>query len=273
MTILDGEKLSRKVLDNVKKEIEEKQLKIKLAVVLVGDSPVSSSYILKKQEACKSVGIGSAIFRFDQSISEDDLKKEIERISDDKSISGIVIQLPLPKKFNTQEILNLVPAEKDPDVLSEAAFNKFLLNETNVFPPVAGAVKSLLEEYNIDIKDKKIALIGKGRLVGKPLAAWLKNMGADFSIIDRSICDIASITKEADIIISGAGSAAIIKSDMVKEGAILIDAGTSSEDGEVKGDIAKDAYNKASYVAPVPGGVGPMTVACLIDNLLKLYTN
>jgi methylenetetrahydrofolate dehydrogenase (NADP+)/methenyltetrahydrofolate cyclohydrolase len=269
MVILDGQKLSLKLLDSIKKEIDEKKLKLKLAVVLVGKNSVSNSYINKKQEASSNVGIDFEFFSFKEDINEEKLKEEIKKISNTEDISGVVIQLPLPKKFNTQEILNLIPIEKDPDVLSENAFNRFLNNQTDVFPPVVEAVKYLLEEYNIDIKGKKIALVGKGRLVGRPLAVWLKNLGADFSIIDRSIEDIASVTKEADMIISGAGSAGIIKSDMVKDGAILIDAGTSSEDGEVKGDIDKSAYEKASYVAPVPGGVGPMTVSCLLENILK----
>lgn len=270
MIILDGEKLAKKILDNVKKEIKEKNLKLNLAVVLVGDNSISRSYIDRKKKACEESGIDFELFNFPSDIPEDNLKEEIRKLSDREDVSGIVIQLPLPKEFNTSEILNLVPVKKDIDVLSESAFERFSAGQSDIFPPVAGAIKYLLNEYGIDIKGKKIVLIGKGRLVGKPLSAWLSDEGADFSAADRNTNDISSLTKKADIIISGAGSPGLIKKDMIKEGAVLIDAGSTSEEGKIKGDINKDAYEIAGYVAPVPGGVGPMTVACLIDNLIKL---
>lgn len=262
MIILDGQKLSEKILDNIKGE------QLKLAVVLVGDNPVSKTYIKKKQEACEKTGIEFEFFNFPLDIEEEKLKEEIKKISDKSN--GVVIQLPLPKSFNTTEILNLIPLKKDVDVLSEASFEKFKNGELDVFPPVAGAVKHLFKEYKIDIKGKKIALIGKGRLVGKPLIAWLTNENVKFDIIDTKTENISSLTREADIIISGAGVSGIIKEEMVKEGAVLIDAGSTSEDGKIKGDIDKAAYNKASFVSPVPGGVGPMVVACLLENLIKL---
>lgn len=270
MIILDGEKLSRKILDDIKKEIKEKKLKLNLAVVLVGDNSISKSYIDRKKKACEESGIGFELFNFPSDIAESNLKEEINKLSNREDVSGIVIQLPLPKEFNTSEILNLVPVKKDIDVLSESAFKRFSADQSDIFPPVAGAVKHLLNEYGIDIKSKKIFLIGRGRLVGKPLSAWLSNEGAEFSVADRNTDNISSLAREADIIISGAGSPGLVKKDMIKEGAVLIDAGSTSEEGKIKGDIDKDAYEIAGYVAPVPGGVGPMTVACLIDNLVKL---
>jgi len=270
MIILDGEKLSEELLGKIRQEIEKKQLCLKLAVVLAGDNLVSKSYINKKQRAAKAAGISFDFFSFPESISEENLKKEIEKLADDKNISGIVVQLPLPENINSRQILNLVPKEKDADVLSEYVFNEFAQNKTEIFPPVVGAIKHLLEKYKIDIKSKKIVLIGKGQLVGKPVSAWLSNLKADFTVLDRSVKDISLDLKNADIIISGAGSPEIVKKDMIKQGAVLIDAGTSSEDGKIKGDIEKEAYKKASYVAPVPGGVGPMTIACLLENILKL---
>lgn len=270
MILIDGNKLSKKILNNVKQEIQKKQLKLKLAVVLVGNTAVSKSYINKKKEACEFAGIDFELLNFPEEISEEDLKKEVVKLAEDNNVSGIVIQLPLPQNFNSQKILDLIPAEKDIDVLSETSFEKFSKKELPIFPPVVGAVKNLLEEYNVNIENKRIAVIGKGKLVGKPLAAWLKNIKADFSVIDRTVENISEITKKADVIISGAGSLGLIKKDMIKDGAVLIDAGASSEEGEIKGDIDKDCYEKASFVAPVPGGVGPVTIACLIDNLLNI---
>ncbi len=272
MIILDGNKLSEKILSGLKKGIENRNLHLKLAVVLVGNNSVSSSYMSEKQKACKKAGIGFMLLNFKEDVGENDLKKEIENLTNDKSVSGIVIQLPLPKNFNTQEMLDIIPFSKDPDVLSDNSFEKFSKKETDVFPPVLSAVRKFFNEYKIDIKGKKIVLIGKGRLVGKPIAVWLKNENADFEVIDKSVSDIASAVLSADIIVSGAGSPGLIKEEMVKEGVILIDAGTSSEDGKVKGDIDISAYKKASYVSPVPGGVGPLAVACLLENLVKLNT-
>lgn len=277
MVVLNGKKLSERILNNIKKKINEKQLKLKLAVVSVGENIVSKSFIKKKEEACRKTGIDFELFNFSSDINETELKEKIKKLAEDKNISGIVIQLPLPKTLNTQEILNLIPEEKDIDILSEAAINKWTRGlvhgskkKKEILPPVVGAIKRLLEEYKITIKNKKIILIGKGKLVGEPLTVWLKNQGLDFSVIDRRVKDIGAFTKEADIIISGAGSPALIKENMVKEGAVLIDAGSSLEEGLVRGDIDKNCYKKASFVAPVPGGVGPMTIACLLENLIRI---
>lgn len=270
MIILDGKKLSEKILENLRNEIEQKQLKLKLAIILVGKNKVSEIFVRGKYEACKKVGIDFKLCSFSENIEEEKLKEKITELATDSEISGIVVQLPLPKNFNTQEILNLIPLKKDVDVLSGVAFEKFERNQLPILPPVVGAIKYFLEEYKISLANKKIVLVGKGKLVGKPLAIWLKNQGLDFSVVDRSVPDIKAITKEADIIISGAGVPGIIKEDMIKEGVILIDAGTSLEQGIIKGDIDKLAYKKASFVAPVPGGVGPVTVACLLENLIKI---
>lgn len=261
MILIDGDRLAREILEGIK----AKQLK--LAVILVDKSEVSKSYISKKREMCEKVGIGFELFNFSLDAKQEEIKNKIEELNNDKSVSGIVVQLPLPKNIDTPSILNAVL--KDPDVLSEASFNNFSKN-IGILPPVVKAIKYIFDKYRIDLNGKKIVLIGKGRLVGKPLSVWLSSLGADFKIVDRSTESISDFTKDADIIISGAGSSGIIQKDMVKEGVILIDAGTSSEEGKVKGDIDKEAYGKASYVAPVPGGLGPLTVACLIDNLAKL---
>ncbi|MCX6760390.1 MAG: bifunctional 5,10-methylenetetrahydrofolate dehydrogenase/5,10-methenyltetrahydrofolate cyclohydrolase [Candidatus Nealsonbacteria bacterium] len=270
MTILDGNKLSQKIIDELAEEIKEKKLNLNLAVVLVGQSLISKSYISKKREASEKIGIKFSFHEFSDEVSQSNMEREVKRLVEEKDVSGIVIQLPLPKDIRLDDILNLVPYNKDPDMLSKDSFDKFQNKESEILPPVVSGIKKLLEEYKIDILNKNIVVVGKGRLVGKPLSVWLKNMGAKFEILDRKTEDISAYTKKADIIISGAGSIGIIKDDMIKEGAVLIDAGTSSEGGEIKGDIDKSAYDKASFVAPVPGGVGPMTVACLLDNLVKL---
>lgn len=273
MNILNGKILSDKILKRLGKEIKKKKLKLKLAVILVGDNIISQVYTQKKKRACKKIGIDFELFEFSLKISKLKLKKEIEKIVKKPDISGVIIQLPLPKNFKTQEFLNLVPSQKDIDVLSEVNISEFLGGTLTILPPVAGAVKKLLEEYKISVKNKKIVLVGAGRLVGRPLSIWLMHQDADFSIVDRSTKDISCFTKKADIIISGVGLPNLIIGKMVKEGAIVIDAGTSSEKGKTIGDVDfKSVSEKAEYITPVPDGVGPMTIACLLENLVKINT-
>lgn len=270
MKILDGEKLSEKILLQLKEKIEGKKLQLKAVVVLIGESDVSKSYVGKKKEACEKIGAKFELLNFSSDITQEKLEEQIIKLAKDQQVSGIVVQLPIPKNLDTEKVLNLIPINKDIDVLSEMAVKSFASGESKIFPPVVGAIEELLIENNISLDNKKIVVLGKGRLVGKPVISWLKNLNCDFEVIDRSTENIAEITKTADVIISGVGVPGIIKSEMVKDEVIIIDAGTSSEDGKVVGDIDKDAYKKASFASMVPGGVGPMTIAILVKNLIDL---
>lgn len=238
MRILDGKKLSEKILKNLKKEIEKKQLKLKLAIILVGEDSDSKIFVKQKKKACEKVGIDFELFKFSSKISNSELKKEIKKIVQKSDINGIVVQLPLPKNLHTEEILNLIPKEKDAEIVS----------------PVVCAVDRILKNYKISLRNKNIVLIGKGRLVGQPVAIWLKKRNLKFSDIDK--------IKNADIVISGVGKPDLIKGKMVKKGVVVIDIGKDVD--------FKSVFKKASYITPVPGGVGPVTVACLIENLVKL---
>lgn len=267
MVILDGRKIAEEILQKLKKEIQNRHLR--LAVILVGKDPVSQIFVQKKKEACKRIGIDFKLFQFEENISSDLLKKEIEKIGDDQANSGIVIQLPLPAK-SQEEFLNLIPEEKDIDVLSAESFDKFSRGESNILPPTVAAVAILLKNYHINIRDKNIVVVGRGRLVGKPLAAWLKLQKIKCDIVDKNTKNIISYIKKADIIISGAGLPNLITGDMVKNDVVTVDVGSSIRDGKAVGDIDfKSVSKKASYVAPVPGGVGPLTVACLLENLVR----
>jgi len=240
MNLINGKKISGKILDRLEKEIKEKQLKLKLAVILVGDDPASKIYVKKKEEVCKRIGIGFELFELSAEIEKEELKKEIDSIIDDGKISGIVIQLPLPKKFDAQDILNLIPEEKNAESIS----------------PVVCAIGHILEEYKISLKGKKVVLIGKGLLVGIPVGKWLDKQNILFSGIEN--------IKSADVIISGAGKPNLIKKDMVKQGVIIIDVG---------GDVDPEVSEKAGYITPLIGGIGPITVACLLENLIHGSTN
>lgn len=234
--ILDGKKISEKMLKKLKAEIKRKRLKLKLSIVLVGENSNSKIFIRQKQKACERVGIDFELFKFSSKISNSGLKKEIKKIIQNPHIKKIVVQLPLPKGLNTEEVLNLIPKEKNAEIIS----------------PVVCAVDHILKEYKISLKNKSIVLVGKGRLVGRPLSVWLRKQKIKFSNIDK--------IKNADIVISGAGKPNLIKGEMVKTGVIVIDVGKDID--------FKSVSKKAGYVTPTPGGVGPVTVSCLLKNLI-----
>lgn len=244
--IIDGKKISEKILLNIRKRVEKEKLKKKLAVVLVGDDYASKVYVKKKHEACKRVGINFELFNFSSEIPEDKLKEKIKEICKSKDVSGILVQLPLPKNLDTGEILKIIPKNKN-------AENK---------SPVICAVEEIISEYGIDLKNKKIVLVGSGQLVGSPLAEWLKKQNLNFG-------DIKEI-KKADVVVTGVGKPKIITGEMVKEGVVVIDIGFShDEKGKAVGDVDFETVSlKAKLITPVPGGVGPITVACLLKNLL-----
>jgi len=272
MILLDGRILADEVLGDLKSRVDKSGLKLKLAVIMVGEDLVSEVYIKQKRKACEYVGVNFDLFKFPSEISIADLKSKIQKIARNPEITGIVIQLPLPEKFRAQDFLNLIPSEKDVDVLSENGIAKFYGGNSVVFPPTVCAISRLLEEYKISLKGKNIVIIGAGRLIGLPLTLWLLKSGATVSVLNSFTKDIESFCKKADIIISGAGKQNLITGKMVKEGVAIIDAGSSSEAGKTKGDIDFESVSKkASYITPVPGGVGPMTVACLLKNIVELY--
>lgn len=255
--ILDGKKLSQKILEEVKKKIAGR--KLKMAAILVGDDENSKIFLRQKEKACKFVGVEFRLYKFLKDISQDELAERVREIAKEDN-QGIIIQLPLParigyaksvaggpKHIDTQEILNLIPPEKDIDALSEKSENSPILS------PVLYGILKLFKQYKINFKNKKIVVVGRGILVGRPIIKWL----------EKQHIDISDDIKKADVIISGVGKPGFtITGDMVKKGAVVVDAA---------GDVDfKTVAPKAGFITPVPGGVGPMTVACLIDNLVSM---
>lgn len=271
MKLLDGKKLADKILANIKKEIKNCHLKLRLAVILVGENMASKIFIKQKQKACKEVGIEFKLFNFSRKITSDRFKKEIKKIAKNPSNSGIIIQLPLPSHINTQEILDLIPFGKDVDVLSENGLERFSQRTLPIMPPTVGGISRMLKKYKIDIIGRNIVIVGAGRLVGYPLALWFLRQKSTVSVLNKYTKDFFSFIKKADILISGVGKPNLIRGNMVKKGVIIIDAGTSMKNGKLVGDVDfNNVSRKASYITPVPGGVGPMTVACLIENLIAI---
>ena len=268
MKLLNGKRLAERILVNLKKKVKRK---LTLAVVLIGENPVSEIFINQKKMACEKVGIGFKLFHFPSRIQTVRLKKEIEKIVKSSFSSGVIIQLPLPKKFDPEEFLNIIPENKDIDVLSEKSLGKFYQGVSPILPPTVGGILHLLKNYGIKVKGKSIVILGAGRLVGFPLAVQLLREKATVSVLNEFTKDTSTFTKKADILISAVGRPNLVKGSMVKKGAVVIDAGTHLWKGKLVGDIDFESVSKkASFLTPVPGGVGPMTVVCLLENLIKI---
>lgn len=279
--ILQGEEIATRILEHLKSKVVDKQLK--LAVVQVGKNAVSETYIHKKEEVALELGIGFELHKLAQEISQTEIKNSVAAIGKDKKVSGLIVQLPLPQHINQQEVLDEIPLEKDVDVLSSKALGLFSQGALPWLPPTVKAVSLLLKEAKVHLKGARVLVIGAGRLVGLPLSLWLLREGATLTIANKATTNLSSLTKQADIIISGVGKAGLITGAMVKKGAVIIDAGTSvsenvrrqasniSRINRIEGDVDfKSVSKKARFLSPVPGGVGPLTVACLFENLVTL---
>ncbi|WP_036451941.1 bifunctional 5,10-methylenetetrahydrofolate dehydrogenase/5,10-methenyltetrahydrofolate cyclohydrolase [Mycoplasma buteonis] len=275
MQILSGKELAKSELEQLKKDLEDLNLsrQPRLAIVQVGDNPASTKYVEQKRKKCEEVGIEVKVHHFRENISQNRLLMKLDDINEYSD--GVIIQLPLPHHIPKQVILDAVPYDKDIDGLSTK--NEFKLyndnKEKHFIPATARAVLELMEHYKIDVKDKKVCVVGRSHLVGKPLAHIIKRMGANVATYDENT-GIKGI-ENADIIIVAIGVAKYVKAENVKEGAIIIDVGTNLDDKvttDICGDVDyEDVKDKVSAITPVPGGVGPMTVVCLLKNLVDIF--
>ena len=288
MTIIDGRKIAQDIENRLKQEVANIEEPPVLAAILVGEDPASVLYIKIKEKACKEVGIGFQSYQLPVTSEQEKIIELIEKLNRDDKITGIILQLPLPKHLDTEKIINTVLPSKDADALGEQA---------QVIPPTVSAILKIFAEYGIFLKNKNICLVGYGRLVGKPLVKELENRGLKLDICDNETKNLTEYTKKADILISATGVPHLITAEMVKKGAVVIDAGTSIEKTprykiqdtkkvqiqnfqksvvsvktkSVVGDVDFDnVKNKTSYITPPTGGIGPITVAKLLENVMKL---
>ena len=278
---IDGKRIADNILNNIYWKIYDYINKPVLSIILVGSSQASLLYIKKKMEACERVGIKIKLEKFNDKIEESFLLEEIERNNKDKNVNGIIVQLPLPKNLNEERILNAIDYYKDVDGFHVKNIGELALNNRlpTFIPCTALSCLKILESINIDLKGKNVTIIGKSNIVGLPLNLLLLKKGSTVTVCHIDTIDLPSHTKNADIIISACGQPNMIKKEWIKEKSIIIDVGINYiEDSSKKsgrklvGDV--DFYNvkeKASYITPVPGGVGPLTVAMLISNTLKAY--
>lgn len=279
--ILDGKSLAQKIQNNLKSSIQE-QISIKkrapgLAVLMVGDNPASAVYVRNKEKACTKIGMVSSGRHFPSNTTQAELETVIEQLNCDRTVDGILVQLPLPSHLDSVRLLHKIVPEKDADGLHPENLGKLVRGEKGLRSCTPAGVMEILQEYNLPIEGKKVVVVGRSILVGKPLALMLLEKNATVTIAHSRTDNLGNVTKEADILIAAVGKPEMITADMVKPDAVVIDVGinrTYTKDGKgcLVGDVAYEEVSKiARYITPVPGGVGPMTVAMLLKNTYDSY--
>ncbi len=277
--ILDGKKVAQKIKNELKNEIKKYTSKglrnPSLAVILVGNDPASEVYVRNKRKACEEVGINSIYIHLKEEIPEEELLKYIERLNNDNDVDGILVQLPLPKHINTQHVITAIDPHKDVDGFHPENIGKLATGMKDCIVPCTPlGIWIMLKEYEIQTYKKDVVMVGASNIVGKPMSLlFLRNEEATITVCHRNTKDLAHHTQQADILIVAVGKPYLITEDMVKDGAVVIDVGINRlENGKLVGDTDFEALlNKVSAITPVPGGVGPMTVASLLVNTVSIY--
>ena len=276
--IIDGKELAKKTRQNLKIECDElksKGITPKLAVIMVGDNPASKVYVRNKSKACQEVGVEYEEYLLDSNITQKELIDLIKKLNNDKNINGILLQSPIPKHLDINEAFRTIDYHKDVDGFHPMNVGKLTLGQDTFVSCTPYGVMRMFEEYNIDLCGKNVVILGRSNIVGKPLTQCCLNKNATITVCHSKTQNTKKLTKEADIVISAIGKPKFITEDMIKEGAIVIDVGINrDENGKIVGDVDfENVKQKASYITPVPGGVGPMTIAMLLNNVIKAAKN
>ena len=271
MTLIDGKAVSAAVKERIRKEIEEKKLKIGLAVVIVGNDQASRVYVNNKKKACEFCGISSYEYALPEETTEFQLLKLIDDLNNDSSVNGILVQLPLPKHIDEKKIIGYISPEKDVDAFNAVNVGKIMIGDYAFLPCTPAGVMELIHSTGTEISGKECVVIGRSNIVGKPMAMLLLHENATVTICHSKTENLREVCSRADILVSAVGRAGFVTADMVKEGAVVIDVGMNrNEEGKLCGDVDFDnVKDKCSYITPVPGGVGPMTIAMLMENTLR----
>lgn len=266
--LIDGKRISSEILDGFKKLPTPEKF---LAAVLIGDDPASVSFIAQKEKTAKELGVDFRLYKLPADIKTDELRKEIGRLAGVANCGGFIVQLPLPEHVNRRYVLNAIPQEKDVDVLSEKASQAFARGESPVSPPPIAVVEEILKRQKINLQESKVLVIGAGILVGKPIGGWIQGKAKELSVVDENSLDYRNELSDADVVVSGVGKAGLFSARELKESALVIDFGTSRDEGKLLGDfdpVGADEKN-VSYT-PTPGGTGPILVAKLFENFYLL---
>lgn len=271
MTLIDGKAVSAKLRAEIKAEVDKMPQKPGLAVILVGDDPASQTYVKNKKKACDEVGFYSEEYRLPAETTQDELLKLIDKLNGDDKINGILVQLPVPKHIDDTAVIQAIAPEKDVDAFGYANVGKIMIGNFDFVPCTPAGVMQLLKAYSIDVSGKTAVVVGRSNIVGKPQAMLLLHENATVTIAHSKTKNLAEVTKAADILVCAVGKAKFITADMVKNGAVVIDVGMNrDENGKLCGDVDfENVKEKASYITPVPGGVGPMTITMLMKNTLE----
>ncbi len=271
--VLDGVAAAKAVRQELAQRVARLKNKPGLATVLVGDDAGSRSYVDGKHRDCSQVGINSIRIELPQTVSQTELLNEIDNLNGSKDCSGFIVQLPLPAHIDTHKVLSVIDPDKDADGLHPINLGKLVLSQSGVIPCTPKAIVELLVRNEISLSGKEVVIIGRGTTVGRPLSLLLSSKGIDatVTIVHSKSSNIKSHTKRADVVIAALGKAHFLTAEMVKEGVVAIDVGITRTSGELVGDIHPEVFNVASAIAPMPGGVGPMTRAMLLSNLLALH--
>jgi methylenetetrahydrofolate dehydrogenase (NADP+)/methenyltetrahydrofolate cyclohydrolase len=271
--IIDGKAVAKKIRESIKERVkalkQEHGLVPGLCVILVGEDPASQVYVRNKERACTEVGIHSTVIRMDASTTEEELLETIKRLNNDTTVHGILVQLPLPKHINEMEVINAISPEKDVDGFHPIHTGMLMTGQPGLEPCTPKGIIRLIEETGQDITGKNAVIIGRSNIVGKPVAMMLLKRNATVTIAHSKTRNLAELASSADILVVAIGKPHTIDSSYVKEGAIVIDVGTTRVDGALLGDVRFDEVKeRAGYITPVPGGVGPMTITMLLENTL-----
>lgn len=271
--IIDGKAVSAKVKEQVRKEAEvlkQKGIEIGLAVVIVGDNPASRVYVNNKKKACAEVGFTSYEYALPEETTEAELLELVEKLNNDDKVNGILVQLPLPKQINENAVINAIRPEKDVDAFHPENVGHIMIGDFSFLPCTPAGVMELIAETGVDVCGKNCVVIGRSNIVGKPMAMLLLHKNGTVTICHSRTKNLAEICSQADILVAAVGKAGFVTPDMVKDGAVVIDVGMNrNSEGKLCGDVDYAAcFDKAGYITPVPGGVGPMTIAMLMRNTL-----
>ena len=278
MELINGKELAKKIRGELKIEVDELRRKgiiPKLAVIMVGNDKASEVYVRNKSKACNEIGIEFEEFLLDSNIKQEELINLINELNARKDIHGILLQSPIPEHLNIREAFNTIDYAKDVDGFNPINVGKLSIGEDCFISCTPHGVVKMLEEYNIPVEGKRAVIIGRSNIVGKPLIQCMLNKNATVTVCHSKTKNIEEITREADILIAALGKPKFVKADMVKENAVVIDVGINrNEEGKLVGDVDfENVSKKASYITPVPGGVGPMTIAMLMNNVVKAAKN
>ncbi len=272
MKLIDGKIISASVKERVRLEVEalkKEGITTGLAVIIVGEDPASKVYVANKKEACEMLGIISEEYALPENTTQEELLALIEELNNKDTINGILCQLPLPKHLDEQAVINAILPSKDVDAFHPQNVGKIMLGDYDFVPCTPAGIMEMLEYENIDISGKTCVVIGRSNIVGKPMGMLLLHKNGTVTICHSRTKDLASVCKNADILVAAVGRPNFVTADMVKEGAVVIDVGINRVDGKLVGDVDFNAVkDKCSAITPVPGGVGPMTIAMLMQNTL-----